>query len=57
MNICRRGTNDELEEKHMREKRGIVIELQNKLGSGIVVEVMTEQGRTPVTSAVKRSVR
>ena len=47
-----KGWSDEWVERHEREKREIAIELQNTLGSGIVVEIKTEQGSTPIMSVV-----
>jgi hypothetical protein len=43
------GPSDEWSEKHVREKREIALELQKTLGTGIVVQICTEEGWTPIT--------
>ena len=42
------GFSDEWEERHEREKHEIALELQNALGPGIAVQVITEQGWTAI---------
>lgn len=44
------GPGDEWEERHEREKIEIALEVQNTLGVGIVVQIKTEQGWTPITA-------
>ena len=44
------GISDEWEEKHEREKHQLALELQNTLGSGIVVQVMADKGWASIKS-------